>query len=186
MEPTGHEFVYLDKTVILDSSIIEKMLLKQNVMPAKGIHHINLPDGWLATAMRKVNSLPNLNEERGDQKFKPRQTLGRTLATRHTLDWVRKERAYADEKYPVSTIEQFGGALRDEDCDFVMQYLKRAQLLGIDSASGRQSLAKAFATLYDFVRSSVYLYGELPAPGLSSGNVEPWVDCPPVRVIEGE
>lgn len=101
------------------------------------------------------------------------RSLKRRLVNNHVLKWVNLERIYADTKYPVSTIEQFGGTLRDEDCDFVMQYLKRAQLFGLETPRGRQQLSKALSTIFDFTRASVYLYGSLPKPGISSTDEVP-------------
>lgn len=63
--------------------------------------------------------LTSLPEERQHNTF-PAKSLRRGLVTPHVIRWLKLERKYADDKYPVSTIEQFGGVLRDEDVDFVM------------------------------------------------------------------
>lgn len=122
-----------------------------------------------------------MNEERLEQTFLAKKSLGRTLATRHVLDWLRKERKnYAEVKYPISTVEQFGGTLRQEDLDFVMQYVVRAKTLGLDTPNGKQNLGKALSTLFSFCEGAAYLYGEFPEPGHASGELHDWNDCPPL------
>lgn len=129
--------------------------------------------------------MPNLNEERGDQKFTPKKSLGRVLAERHTLEWLRQEQKnYAQVKYPISTVEEDEGVLTQRCIDFVTNYLSRAQLLGLDTPTGRQTLAKALSTLYGFTQSAVYLHGPLPEPGHSSGELHDWVNGPPTSYVE--
>lgn len=123
--------------------------------------------------------LPSLNEERGDQKFVPKKSLKRTLATRHVLDWLRKERRdYAEVKYPISTVEEDEGVLTQRTLDFVGQYLKRAEILGLNTTLGRQQLAKAMSTLFGYCEGAVLCHGPLPAPGVSSGEIIEWTDGP--------
>lgn len=136
--------------------------------------------GFISDVMRGEGTLTSLNEERGEQKFKARKSLKRTLVTRQVLDWLRKERKYADDKYPVSTVEQDNGVLTDRNIDFVNQYLKRAQILGLDTLSGRQNLAKAMSTLFDYCQGAVYCHGDLPLPGVPSGEIVEWDDAVPV------
>lgn len=123
--------------------------------------------------------MASLNEERGEQKFTPTKSLKRTLAERHSLDWLRKERKlYADVKYPMSTVEANGGNLTQEDIDFVMQYLKRAQLQGLNTPQGRQNLGKAASTLYHFMQGAVICHGPMPEPGYPSGELVSWTNGP--------
>lgn len=125
--------------------------------------------------------MPSLNEERGDQKFRPKKSLRRTLSERHVLDWLRREQKdYAQKKYPISTIEEDDGVLTDRCVDFVTNYLARAQALGIDTPSGRQTLGKALSTLYGYTQAAVYLYGPMPEPGHSSGEIVEWEDAVPL------
>lgn len=108
-------------------------------------------------------------------------SLRRRLVHKHVLKWVEKEREYADTKYPISTIEQFGGTLRAEDIDFVNRYLERAALFGLDTLKGRQALGKALSTVFDFSRSAVYLHGAMPQPAVDSTEGSPeWKDAPPI------
>lgn len=123
--------------------------------------------------------MASLNEERGEQKFVPKKSLRRTLATRHVLDWLRKERRdYAETKYPISTVEEDDGVLTERCLDFVGQYLKRAEILGLDTFQGRQLLAKAMSTLFSYCEGAVLCHGPLPAPGVSSGEIIEWTDGP--------
>lgn len=173
-----------DETDEISSSVILtilKRLQQENPSSVVVIHHVKVGTSFSETETRKDSLLPSLNEERGDATFKPKKSLKRTLVTRHVLVWLRKERYdYAEVKYPVSTVEQFGGTLRQEDIDFVSQYLIRAHHLGLQTASGRQLLGKALSTLFAFCEGAVYLHGEFPEPGWESGEVHKWEDCPPV------
>ena len=68
--------------------------------------------------------------------------------------------------------------LEDKDWEtvfnFVGNYIKRAELMGLDSESGRQAAGKAITTLLDFLETSCVMYGPMPKPGLPSGEIEPW------------
>lgn len=108
------------------------------------------------------------------------ESLRKRLITEHIIKWIKEERKYADKKYPISTIEQFGGLLRQEDIDFVNRYLAQAQLQGIDTLQGRQALGKACSTIFDFCRSAIFLYGAMPLPALNSGEVKEWNDSPSI------
>lgn len=125
---------------------------------------------------------PSLNEVRGEQTFRPKKSLKRTLVTRHVLEWLRKERAlYAEVKYPVSTVEEFGkGTIRQEDIDFVNQYLIRARTLGLDTQNGKQALGKALSTLFSYCEGAAYIFGSFPEPGHNSGDLFVWETGPPV------
>jgi len=48
-------------------------------------------------------------------------------------------------------------------------YLYRAWTLGLDTPAGRQALMKYVATAVGMLAQSVALYGELPEPGVTSG-----------------
>lgn len=48
-------------------------------------------------------------------------------------------------------------------------YLYRAYVLGFDTPAGRQALAKHAATAVAMVEAMVEVYGELPEPGVTSG-----------------
>lgn len=48
-------------------------------------------------------------------------------------------------------------------------YLGRAQILTLDTPNGRQALAKFVATGIGMLEAAVRIYGELPEPGVPSG-----------------
>ena len=53
-------------------------------------------------------------------------------------------------------------------------YLHRATVLGLDNPGGRQALAKAAMVVIAAVESSVRVYGPLPEPGHTSGEIVEW------------
>jgi hypothetical protein len=120
------------------------------------------------------------------------------VATRaHVRAWIDLERArYADNqqggKFQDGTP---GGDLRDEiikggewtrTLTFVMNYVKRAELMGLDSEQGRQALGKAITSATNILEKAVEFYGPMPDPGHSSGEVQPWLNCPYPRTSVGE
>lgn len=133
-------------------------------------------------AREKMGVKPmTLNEERGEQKYEPPKSLRRTLAERHVLDWLRKEqKEYAQVKYPISTLEEDDGVLTQRCIDFVAAYLIRAQLIGLDTPSGRQTLGKALSTLYGYTQAACYLHGPMPKPGVPSGEIIEWENAVPL------
>lgn len=113
----------------------------------------------------------------------------------HLYRWVRAEENYVagkfddqrdghDESMLVDHMRNEGFWLRQ-----IVQYYDRARIFfdaALDSSDpeeirhlqmrGQQALAKAFMTAKGAVESSIRVFGPLPAPGVSSGNVEPWED----------
>lgn len=57
---------------------------------------------------------------------------------------------------------------------FIGNYLRRAQLLGLDSLPGRQAMGKTIVTLMDCLRTAVELYGPMPQAGVPSGEIVEW------------
>lgn len=51
---------------------------------------------------------------------------------------------------------------------------KYAEMARIQEMKGQQALAKAMMTTKGAVESSIRVFGPLPKPGVSSGNVEEW------------
>lgn len=112
----------------------------------------------------------------------------------HLYAWVEGEEGYVEEKFD----DQRNGhddTLREYDLEAfwirqVFQYFDRAKgyLQGAremriidDGESARhlellaqQAMIKAMMTAKGAVESSIRVYGPLPKPGLSSGNIEPW------------
>lgn len=92
-----------------------------------------------------------------------------------TFEWLQKERAYQVGKFgieldDVHTNEGIGKESWWQDQ--IGMYMHRANLLTLDNILGRQALAKAVATACGMLESVIRTHGRLPAPGVSSGNVD--------------
>lgn len=94
--------------------------------------------------------------------------------------WIAGERAtHAGVKYGDDTpqwralVEDMKAhAHLDGEWDvFIGNYLRRAQLLGLDSLPGRQALGKTIVTLMHCLETAVEVYGPMPSPGLPSGEI---------------
>lgn len=103
-----------------------------------------------------------------------------TEARDHVAAWVAAERAgHADRKFSGSNRAMVRDAmaadgLGDRLQAFVANYMRRAELVGLDTLQGRQALGKAAVTLLDFCEHAVILHGPMPAPGVPSGEIAPW------------
>jgi hypothetical protein len=96
----------------------------------------------------------------------------------YLLDWLTKELVYVDKKFPSSVrgdhsseLEQTGVSFDSYWFQQVYQYVKRAEILGLDNPLGRQAIAKGLSTMFGLVERVIEVYGELPPPGVSSGNL---------------
>jgi hypothetical protein len=87
----------------------------------------------------------------------------------HVLAWLEGERAYAEGKWKPGHVDVEITPARYKQ--WVEQYLHRALLLGLENPLGRQALAKALRTALAFTESVVRRYGDIPAPGVPSGEV---------------
>lgn len=99
----------------------------------------------------------------------------------HVAAWILDERVrYADVKF-----DRQGGnheVIRngmdegrwDDVLSFMQNYVKRAELAGLDTLQGRQALAKAVVTGLDFLEIAVDKFGPMPKPGRNSGVIEEW------------
>lgn len=99
----------------------------------------------------------------------------------HVAAWVLDERTrYADVKYAEDGDNRAAliKAMEDGDWErwtnFLGNYIKRAELFGLDTLSGRQALGKAIVTGLHFLETAVQVHGPMPRPGKPSGEVEPW------------
>lgn len=98
------------------------------------------------------------------------------------LAWVRVERDHytIPRKYgPDSAGQQIvrdavaqGGFADEGLMDFVGNYLKRAQLFGLDTPQGRQATGKAIVSLMNILEVACELHGPMPAPGYPSGEIQ--------------
>lgn len=88
--------------------------------------------------------------------------------------WLQDERAYQIGKFGIELDDQHTTEGIGKDSWWQNQigmYMHRANLLTLDNPLGRQALAKAVATACGMLESAIRTYGDLPAPGVSSGNV---------------
>ena len=88
----------------------------------------------------------------------------------YVIGWLRDERDYTAGKYGLDNddaatlekgVEHWENQIGDR--------IHRAKLLGIDSPLGRQAFAKIASTAMMALESVVRTYGELPEPGVTSG-----------------
>ena len=101
---------------------------------------------------------------------------------RHFIgEWVELERRlYADKKYAdgESNREELVQAMREQDwarwTNFAGNYLKRAELFGFDTLQGRQALGKAIVALLHTLETACDLFGDMPQPGVPSGEIRQW------------
>lgn len=95
---------------------------------------------------------------------------GLSRVRRYIVQWLIDENVY--ERGKTST-EVDDKRTTDEFGDWhalIGDYLHRAQILGFANPGGRQAVAKAATVMLGCLESVVRVYGELPEPGVSSGN----------------
>ena len=54
----------------------------------------------------------------------------------------------------------------------ITMYMHRAKVLGLDNPLGRQALMKGLATYFAMAQSMILMYGEPPAGGYASGEIQ--------------
>lgn len=103
----------------------------------------------------------------------------------HVYAWLQQERSkYADvknaEETPMRDVvrKELSVGLSDDVLNMPFNYLKRAQLFGVDTPQGRQALGKAVVTLTHYLETIVEYHGGMPEPGHSTGEILPWDDSP--------
>lgn len=111
--------------------------------------------------------------------------LKRVAARLNVGSWIAVERReYADAKYGEDTearhklkidMQNYGLAYDGEWYTFISNYLRRAQLIGVDTMAGRQLLGKLAVTILHALETAVEVHGPMPKPGVPSGEVEEWV-----------
>jgi len=98
------------------------------------------------------------------------------------LTWLAEELPYVDSKWdPIGTDDSFiveGGMSKKggvgPDSYFfeqVMQYLQRADTLGLDTPQGKQAVGKALGAMTGLVETVIRVYGSLPRGGVASGEI---------------
>jgi hypothetical protein len=113
-----------------------------------------------------------------------RDRIFKRMAARIAVqDWIFSERKqYADIKYSDDTesrhkliLETQNYGLDGEWMVFLGNYLKRAELFGLDTPKGRQALGKAIVTMIHALETAVEYLGPMPEPGHSSSDeLEIW------------
>ena len=98
----------------------------------------------------------------------------------HITRWIKLETRYADSKFGDQR-ELHDREMRDGKLDpdgfwyrQIHQYIDRVRILGIENPQGRQTLAKSLMTMRGSLESAVRVYGPLPTPGLTSGEIREW------------
>jgi hypothetical protein len=99
-------------------------------------------------------------------------------AADYVQGWVDDERhTYANVKFSGANremIERYIAECDDRAFDFVLNYLKRAQMMTLATPQGRQAMGKALVTLTDYLETAVQVHGPMPEPGFSSGEIREW------------
>lgn len=95
------------------------------------------------------------------------------------LDWLVREHEYTLAKFGQEQdnlhIEDFNLVGTDGNDWWQQQldtYLHRARILGLSNPGGRQALAKYVSTALGMLTACVEVYGDLPEPGVSSGEIK--------------
>lgn len=110
----------------------------------------------------------------------------------HWLTWYQKELDYVDKKFDDQRNghdhEMFVDGLDDGGFWFrqIFQYVPRARLLGLNTPNGRQALAKMAMTAIGCLESCIRVFGPLPEPGFTSGEIREWTTAPPISATEKE
>lgn len=102
----------------------------------------------------------------------------------HVTEWIFRERhEYADKKYLLNAenyqkrlddLRENGIGEKSGEVNFLLTYLKRAELLGIDTLAGRQAFGKFVVTAIATLERICVVYGPLPQPGVPSGEIKEW------------
>lgn len=121
-----------------------------------------------AEALREIVALWHTEFHLADQTPTTRGEL---------LAWIAAERAlYADIKFSDENRAFLVDAMRQEKLGpiwmgFIGNYLKRAELFGLDTLQGRQALGKTIVTLLHCLETAIDEFGPMPTPGVSSGEI---------------
>lgn len=98
------------------------------------------------------------------------------------IAWLQDERKnYADVKWKdgESNRESLIQKMKEEGwtptwTDFAYAYMKRAELMGPDTLQGRQAMGKAVVTLMHILETAIMVFGPMPEPGHTSGEIVEW------------
>lgn len=101
--------------------------------------------------------------------------MTREEAFEQIILWIRQERNYQALKWNYT-------AEPDDRVDDktwwwnngIANYWSRINLQTVATAQGRQAAAKIITTLVHMLEMAILKYGNLPKPGVTSGNIEEW------------
>lgn len=83
--------------------------------------------------------------------------------------WLAQERDYTIAKFGLDLDDQHVAEGMEWWEQQFLNYIGRADVLGLDSPGGRQAAAKFVATALGFLEAVVRVHGPLPEPGVPSG-----------------
>jgi hypothetical protein len=100
----------------------------------------------------------------------------------NAASWIATERKeYADKKFDEEKRHKLDLDMKDFGLTeeglwpvHITNYLKRAQLLGVDTPKGLQALGKFTVTAIAMFESAIRVYGKPPMPGVTSGEIFDW------------
>lgn len=99
----------------------------------------------------------------------------REQAFEQIIAWIRGERAYQAQKWTYEAEPEERAT--DESWwweNGVINYWGRVKLQTVKFPQGRQAAAKIITTLVHMLELAIIQYGDLPKPGVSSGQIESW------------
>lgn len=95
------------------------------------------------------------------------------MTREYVIRWLADERDYTIDKFGLDADDEHiaegvpEGGWWEQQFD---NYLHRTGVLGLETPGGRQAFAKFVATAVGALEAVVRVYGELPEPGVPSGN----------------
>jgi hypothetical protein len=102
----------------------------------------------------------------------PEQTMS---AASQCFEWLVREREYQVNKFGTDLDDEHSLQGFGDDSWWWQQltnYYHRSKVLGVDTPGGRQAIAKFSATSCGLLESVIRIYGPLPQPGVSSGEIQ--------------
>jgi hypothetical protein len=110
-------------------------------------------------------------------------------ALQQVNQWARIERRdYADKKFEQLRAKEIHIIDTDPHLESsphifhgIGDYMKRAEMFGLDTYQGRQALGKALITIESLLCDAIVAHGPMPRPGFTSGVIQVWDLWQPTR-----
>lgn len=139
--------------------------------------------GLVHNSSRLTHHKENPTMKQRMRRLEPTRKFAKIAAKINASDWIRLERqAHADVKYAADTAsyeqivkELVENGLSGDNEVFLLNYLKRAQLFGLDTPQGRQALGKLTVTCIAYLEYAIEHIGPMPEPGVPSGEIREWI-----------